>query len=109
MISGSRLSAGINIESGNSCQLQAKEIADHMKKKSATAGGEPGVQKFVWGKKIEKDIASGASVKDFTKKAELERQRQREVRISPVVVVQAVSVPVHAIPVAECIRAAAVC
>lgn len=62
----------------------AKEIADHMKKKSATANGEPGVQKFVWGKKIEKDIASGASIKDFTKKAELERQRQREEEIAKV-------------------------
>lgn len=44
-----------------------------------TANGEPGAQRFVWGKKIEKDIQSGASIKDFTKKAEQERQRQREV------------------------------
>ena len=62
------------------CGPQAKDIADHLKKKSVTANGEPGAQRFVWGKKIEKDIQSGASIKDFTKKAEQERQRQREVR-----------------------------
>ena len=61
------------------CRPQAKDIADHLKKKSVTANGEPGAQRFVWGKKIEKDIQSGASIKDFTKKAEQERQRQREV------------------------------
>jgi hypothetical protein len=64
------------------CGPQAKDIADHLKKKSVTANGEPGAQRFVWGKKIEKDIQSGASIKDFTKKAEQERQRQREVRVT---------------------------
>ena len=59
---------------------QAKEISDHLKKKSAGAAAEPGgTAKFVWGKKIEKDIAEGASVKDFSKKAERVRQTRREV------------------------------
>ncbi len=62
----------------NAIAFQAKEISEHLKKKSAGAE-EPGAQKFVWGKKIEKDIASGASISDFSKKAERERQHQREV------------------------------
>ena len=74
---GHRMPAARN--SSSPVRPQAKDIADHLKKKSVTANGEPGAQRFVWGKKIEKDIQSGASIKDFTKKAEQERQRQREV------------------------------
>lgn len=40
----------------------------------------PDVCRFVWQKKIERDLQHGKSVKDFTMKAEQERHRERMVR-----------------------------
>lgn len=37
-------------------------------------------ERFVWGKKIEKQIQSGVDVKDLTAKAERRRQEERLVR-----------------------------
>ncbi len=37
-------------------------------------------ERFVWGKKIEKEIVSGRDVRDMTAKAEARRQAERLVR-----------------------------
>ena len=64
-------------------------MANHLKKHSGGHGytdqdnpfGDSKVnERFVWGKKIEKQIQSGVDVKDLTAKAERRRQEERLVR-----------------------------
>ena len=38
-------------------------------------------ERFVWGKKIEKQLQDGADVRDLTSKAEAKRQQERLVRL----------------------------
>ena len=66
--------------------LQAKKVASHLKKHSGGHGytdqdnpfGDSNVtERFVWGKKLEKQIQSGVDVKDLGAKAEKRRQEER--------------------------------
>ena len=57
---------------------QARKIAEHQKKHVIT--GDASAAPLVWQKKIAKDIEEGASVKDFTKKAERAKHEERMVR-----------------------------
>ena len=74
---------------------QAKKVTRHLQKSAAATGhgytnaenpfGDANVtQRFVWGKKIEKQLQEGADVRDLTAKAEKERQLERLVRAPPV-------------------------
>ena len=74
-----------------SCLLtQAKKVTKHLQKAAGTGHGYTNTenpfgdanltQRFVWGKKIEKQIHEGADVRDLTAKAERERQLERLVR-----------------------------
>ena len=59
--------------------LQAKKVANHLQKHGAPVD-EPDAPlggRFVWTKKIEKDIASGVSVSEFSRKAEQQRKEDR--------------------------------
>lgn len=70
--------------------LQAKKVAQHLKKHRVTGidytnednpfGDANLTERFVWGKKIEKEIVSGRDVRDMTAKAEARRQAERLVR-----------------------------
>ena len=69
--------------------MQAKKVASHLKKHSGGHGytdqdnpfGDSNVtERFVWGKKLEKQIQSGVDVKDLGAKAEKRRQEERLVR-----------------------------
>ncbi|DBA94110.1 hypothetical protein WJX77_004695 [Trebouxia sp. C0004] len=64
----------------------AKKVANHLKKHSGGHGytdqdnpfGDSNVtERFVWGKKLEKQIQSGVDVKDLTARAEKRRQEER--------------------------------
>ena len=66
--------------------MQAKKVASHLKKHSGGHGytdqdnpfGDSNVtERFVWGKKLEKQIQSGVDVKDLGAKAEKLRQDER--------------------------------
>ena len=66
--------------------VQAKRLASHLKKHSGGHGytdqdnpfGDSNVtERFVWGKKLEKQIQSGVNVKDLGAKAEKRRQEER--------------------------------
>lgn len=67
--------------------LQAKKVAQHLKKHKVTGTGYSNednpfgdtnlTERFVWGKKIEKEIAGGRDVRDMTAKAEMKRQAER--------------------------------
>lgn len=72
--------------------LQAKKVASHLKKHSGGHGytdqdnpfGDSNVtERFVWGKKLEKQIQSGVDVKDLTARAEKRRQEERLVTLLP--------------------------
>ena len=72
--------------------LQAKKVASHLKKHSGGHGytdqdnpfGDSNVtERFVWGKKLEKQIQSGVDVKDLTARAEKRRQEERLVLLLP--------------------------
>lgn len=73
---------------------QAQKIARHLERKEAAAAGAGGgggdggpyapataatapVSKFVWAKKIEKDLEHGGTVKDYTARAERQREIER--------------------------------
>lgn len=77
------------------CPVQAKKIARHLESKDAgaaaaaapaetmgpytaapTATAAPST-KFVWTKKIENDLTHGGSIKDYTARAEREKQEER--------------------------------
>ena len=69
--------------------MQAKKVASHLKKHSGGHGytdqdnpfGDSNVtERFVWSKKLEKQIQSGVDVKDLGAKAEKRRQEERLVR-----------------------------
>ena len=69
--------------------MQAKKVASHLKKHSGGHGytnqdnpfGDSNVsERFVWGKKLEKQIQSGVDVKELTARAEKRRQEERLVR-----------------------------
>jgi hypothetical protein len=58
---------------------QAKKVASHLQKHGAPVD-EPDAPlggRFVWTKKIEKDLASGVSVSEFSRKAEQQRKEDR--------------------------------
>ncbi|KAK2077408.1 hypothetical protein QBZ16_004253 [Prototheca wickerhamii] len=65
----------------------ARRVEDHLKKHKLSGSGytdednpfgdQQLSQRFVWGKKIEKQLAEGASLRDMTARAELERHRER--------------------------------
>ncbi|KAI7846452.1 hypothetical protein COHA_000063 [Chlorella ohadii] len=65
----------------------AKKVAQHLKKHKVTGVGYTNddnpfgdanlTDRFVWGKKIEKEIASGRDVRDMTARAEMQRQAER--------------------------------
>jgi hypothetical protein len=67
--------------------LQAKKVTKHLKKHSTTGHGYAEAEnpfgdanlsdRFVWGKKIEKQLREGADVRELTAKAERERQLER--------------------------------
>lgn len=66
--------------------MQAKKVANHLKKHSGGHGytdqdnpfGDSNVtERFVWGKKLEKQIQSGVDVKDLGARAEKRRQDER--------------------------------
>lgn len=67
--------------------LQAKKVTKHLQKAAASGHGYTNAenpfgdanvtQRFVWGKKIEKQIQEGADVRELTAKAERERQLER--------------------------------
>ena len=67
--------------------LQAKKVTKHLQKAAATGHGYTNAenpfgdanvtQRFVWGKKIEKQLHEGADVRELTAKAERERQVER--------------------------------
>lgn len=71
-------------------RLQAKKVAQHLKKHRVTGidytnednpfGDANLTERFVWGKKIEKELVSGRDVRDMTAKAEARRQAERLVR-----------------------------
>lgn len=66
---------------------QAKKVAQHLKKHRVTGidytnednpfGDANLTERFVWGKKIEKELVSGRDVRDMTAKAEARRQAER--------------------------------
>jgi hypothetical protein len=68
-------------------RLQAKKVTKHLQKAAATGHGYTNsenpfgdanvTQRFVWGKKIEKQLQEGADVRELTAKAERERQLER--------------------------------
>ena len=64
----------------NHCRpVQAKKVATHLQKHGAPVD-EPDAPlggRFVWTKKIEKDLASGVSVSEFSRKAEQQRKEDR--------------------------------
>ena len=65
---------------------QAQKITDHRKKEMMT--GDAPAAPFVWTKKIEKDIVEGASVRNFSKRAERAKHEERLVRRLPHVVAE---------------------
>lgn len=74
-----------------SLPLQAKKVAQHLKKHKVTGidytdndnpfGDSNLTERFVWGKKIEKELASGRDVREMTAKAEMRRQAERLVSL----------------------------
>lgn len=63
---------------------QAQKVASHLKRHAEPEeddgdGLGPSTGKFVWHKKIEKQLLDGAKVQDLTVKAERQRQRERQV------------------------------
>ena len=72
---------------------QAKKVTRHLQKSAAGGHGYTNAenpfgdanvtQRFVWGKKIEKQLQEGADVRDLTARAERERQVERLVRAPP--------------------------
>lgn len=75
--------------------LQAKKVERHLKKHGGLGGfgytdednpfGDARLsERFVWGKKIEKQLVDGADVKDLTAKAEQRRQNDRMEEIEKV-------------------------
>jgi hypothetical protein len=66
---------------------QAKKVAQHLKKHKMTGTGYTNddnpfgdanlTERFVWGKKIEKEISSGRDVREMTARAEAKRQAER--------------------------------
>eukprot|EP00208_Stichococcus_sp_RCC1054_P002856 CAMPEP_0206140744 /NCGR_PEP_ID=MMETSP1473-20131121/10524_1 /ASSEMBLY_ACC=CAM_ASM_001109 /TAXON_ID=1461547 /ORGANISM="Stichococcus sp, Strain RCC1054" /LENGTH=711 /DNA_ID=CAMNT_0053535011 /DNA_START=336 /DNA_END=2471 /DNA_ORIENTATION=+ len=60
----------------------ARKITEHRKKELMT--GDAPAAPFVWTKKIEKDIVEGASVKNFSKRAEREKHEERMAEIEKV-------------------------
>lgn len=62
---------------------QAQKVASQLKRDGAPGDDDApdaGAGKFVWHKKIEKQILDGAKVKDLTIEAERKRHRERQVR-----------------------------
>ena len=69
---------------------QAKKVTRHLQRSAAGGHGYTNAenpfgdanvtQRFVWGKKIEKQLQEGADVRDLTARAERERQVERLVR-----------------------------
>lgn len=61
--------------------MQVKKVEKHLKKQKTGEAGGPaeglGGQKFVWTKKIQKEIESGASLEQFSKRAERQRYEER--------------------------------
>ena len=76
----------------------AKKVSEHLRKHgSQTASGRYGYrdtdnpfndekisERFVWGKKIEKDVEAGKSIKDYSAAAHAKRDREREEEIEKV-------------------------
>ena len=58
--------------------VQASSVGAHLKKRSAAAG--EGNETFVWGKKIDKQLQEGVSVKELTAKLGRDELEQRQVR-----------------------------
>jgi hypothetical protein len=66
-------------------------VAQHLKKHKVTGidytdndnpfGDSNLTERFVWGKKIEKELASGRDVREMTAKAEMRRQAERLVSL----------------------------
>ena len=60
--------------------VQARKLAAHLKKQDTDpSAADAGGARFVWQKKIEKDLGEGADVHDFSKKAQRRKQQEREV------------------------------
>ena len=76
----------------------AKKVSEHLRKHgSQTASGQYGYrdtdnpfndekisERFVWGKKIEKDVQAGKSIKDYSAAAHALRDRERQEEIEKV-------------------------
>ena len=70
--------------------LQAKKVARHLKKHNTGSHGYTNeenpfgdaqlTERFVWGKKIEKQIQEGVSLKELSARAEQKRMEERMVR-----------------------------
>jgi hypothetical protein len=73
--------------------MQAKKVTKHLQKHATTGHGYVDTEnpfndanlseRFVWGKKIEKQLREGADVRELTARAERERQLERLVRHLP--------------------------
>lgn len=64
---------------------QAQKVASKLKRDAAPGNdnaADTPTGKFVWHKKIEKQILDGAKVKDLTVKAERQRHLERQVRLT---------------------------
>lgn len=61
--------------------LQASKVIAHLKKRSAAAG--EGIESFVWGKKIDKQIQDGISMRELTAKQGRDQLEERQVRVQP--------------------------
>jgi hypothetical protein len=67
--------------------MQAHKVASHLRKQKVAAPVDFNTetpldatgQRFVWTKKIEKDIMHGVSVSEFSSRAEKRRQEERQV------------------------------
>ena len=72
------------------CCLQALKVGEHLRKHKVTGTGYTNednpfgdtnlTERFVWGKKLQKEIAGGRDVREMTAKAEMARQAERLVR-----------------------------
>ena len=57
--------------------LQASRVIEHLKKRSAAAG--EGNETFVWGKKIDKQVQEGVSIRELTAKVGRDQLEERQV------------------------------
>jgi hypothetical protein len=101
---GARVAAPVSPPLAESCRVvsashccshlvQAKKVAQHLKKHKVTGTGYTNEDnpfgdtnlddRFVWGKKITKELSSGRDVREMTAKAEMKRQAERLVSRRP--------------------------